>query len=118
MDILGPFSRAIRQYKFLLVAIDYFTKWIKAEPLAHIIEAWVKDFVWKSIISQYGISNAIITDNSCQFSSAQFCKFCEEFGISQWFTSVEHLQANSKAKVTNRTLLQGLKAQLDQAKEY
>lgn len=44
MDILGPFSLAIGGRKFLLMAIDYFTKWIKGEPLAKVIEAKVKDF--------------------------------------------------------------------------
>ena len=45
MDILGPFPTASGQRKFLLVAIDYFTKWVEAEPLAKITEAKVQDFV-------------------------------------------------------------------------
>ena len=36
IDILGPFPLAIRQMKFLVVAIEYFTKWVEAEPVAHI----------------------------------------------------------------------------------
>lgn len=57
----------------------------------------------------------IIIDNGQQFSGAQFCKFCQEYSITQGFTSVEHPRANGKAKVTNKTLLQYLKALLDQA---
>ncbi|RDX77019.1 Gypsy retrotransposon integrase-like protein 1, partial [Mucuna pruriens] len=34
MDIFGPFLKAKRQVKFLLIDVDYFTKWIKVEPLA------------------------------------------------------------------------------------
>lgn len=56
---------ATRQHKFLLLVIDYFTKWIEAELLARIIDALVKDFVWKSIICQYGIPLVIITNNGC-----------------------------------------------------
>lgn len=41
MDILGPFPLAPGQLKFLIVAIDYFTKWIEAEPLATITSAKV-----------------------------------------------------------------------------
>ena len=50
MDILGPFSLASRQRKFLLVAIDYFTKWVEAEPLALIMENKVEGFVRSHII--------------------------------------------------------------------
>ena len=45
MDILGPFPPAIDQQKFLIVAINYFTKWIKAELLAHITERKAKSFL-------------------------------------------------------------------------
>ena len=36
LDILGPFPLRTRQMKFLVVGIDYFTKWVEAEPLAKI----------------------------------------------------------------------------------
>ncbi|XP_063942119.1 uncharacterized protein LOC135149915 [Daucus carota subsp. sativus] len=50
MDILGPFPLASAQRKFLLVAIDYFTKWIEAKPLAKITTKQVAQFVWENII--------------------------------------------------------------------
>ncbi|KAL0416459.1 UNVERIFIED_CONTAM: hypothetical protein Slati_3477800 [Sesamum latifolium] len=49
MDIVGPFPLAPGQRNFLLVAIDYFTKWVEAEPLAHITEGEVMKFIWKNI---------------------------------------------------------------------
>nr|KYP75646.1 Retrovirus-related Pol polyprotein from transposon 17.6 [Cajanus cajan] len=52
IDVLGPFPMARGQVKFLLVAVDYFTKWIEAEPLACISAANVQKFVWKNIITQ------------------------------------------------------------------
>ena len=45
IDILGPFPLAIRQMKHLMVAIEYFTKWIKAEPVAQITAHKVQHFV-------------------------------------------------------------------------
>ena len=45
LDILGPFLTETRQMKFLVVGIDYFTKWVKAEPLAIITQQNVKNFV-------------------------------------------------------------------------
>ena len=46
---MGPFPTAIRQLKFLVVGIDYFTKWVEAEPLATITEKNICNFVWRNI---------------------------------------------------------------------
>ena len=55
--------------KFLLVAIDYFTKWVEAEALETITETKVQNFVWKNIICRFGIPRTIISDNGRQFDS-------------------------------------------------
>lgn len=67
MAIVDPFPQAPSQKKFLLVAVDYFTKWIEAEPLAKITVAQVQGFIWKSIVCQFGISHTMIIDNGRQF---------------------------------------------------
>ena len=51
------------QVKFLLVAIDYFTKWVEAEELATITEARIWNFMWRNIFCRFGISRTIISDN-------------------------------------------------------
>ena len=45
LDIMGPFLVAVRQLKFLVVGIDYFTKWVEAEALAIIMEKNIRSFV-------------------------------------------------------------------------
>ena len=45
LDIMGPFPIAMRQLKFLVVGIDYFTKWVEAEALATITKRNVRNFV-------------------------------------------------------------------------
>ena len=49
--------------KFLLVAIDYFTKWVEVEALSTITEAKIQSFVWKNIICKFGIPWTIVSDN-------------------------------------------------------
>nr|KYP41437.1 Pol polyprotein [Cajanus cajan] len=92
MDILGPFPLAKGQCKFLLVAIDYFTKWIEAELLATITANMVQKFLWKNIVTRFGIPYAIITDNGLQFTDQKLNKFITNLGIRHRFTSVEHPQ--------------------------
>ncbi|XP_075663416.1 uncharacterized protein LOC142633007 [Castanea sativa] len=50
LDIMGPFPTAVKQLKFLVVGIDYFTKWVEAETLATIMEKNIRSFVWRNII--------------------------------------------------------------------
>ena len=46
LDIVGPFPKAVGNKRFLLVGIDYITKWVKAKPLANIRDADAKKFIW------------------------------------------------------------------------
>ncbi|XP_074342926.1 uncharacterized protein LOC141680657 [Apium graveolens] len=50
MDILGPFPIASGQIKFIMVAIDYFTKWIEAKALAKITTKKITQFFWENVI--------------------------------------------------------------------
>ena len=63
LDIMGPFPTAVRQLKFLVVGIDYFTKWVEAETLATITGKNIRNFVWRNIIYRYGIPRVLVSDN-------------------------------------------------------
>ncbi|KAL0455738.1 UNVERIFIED_CONTAM: hypothetical protein Slati_0913000 [Sesamum latifolium] len=63
MDIVGKLPRATGQREYLIVAVDYFTKWVGAEPLAKISEKEVIKFIWQNLICQFGIPRALVTDN-------------------------------------------------------
>ncbi|KAK7382390.1 hypothetical protein VNO80_01241 [Phaseolus coccineus] len=116
IDILGPFPLAVRQMKYLVVAIEYFTKWIEAEPVAQITAHKVQHFIWKNIACRFGIPRHLVSDNGTQFASQQLGKLCLELGIKQVFASVEHPQTNGQVESANRVLLRGLKRRLEKAK--
>ncbi|KAL0457908.1 UNVERIFIED_CONTAM: hypothetical protein Slati_0418000 [Sesamum latifolium] len=109
IDIVGPFPLAVGQRKFLLVAVDYFTKWVEAEPLARITEGEVMKFIWKNIIYHFGIYREIISDNGHQFQGRKIQERCQGLRIKQRFTTVAHPQANGQVEVSNRILVQGIK---------
>ena len=100
-DIIGPIPQGKRQVKFLLVAIDYFTKWVEAKALATIIEVKVQNFMWKNIVYRFGIPRTIISDNGRQVDSQGFTDFCSRLGIKNQFPSPNHPQANGQTEVTN-----------------
>ncbi|GJR60239.1 reverse transcriptase domain-containing protein [Tanacetum coccineum] len=91
IDIAGPFPKGPGKVKFLIVAIDYFTKWIEAKHVATITGAQVKKFV----------------DNP-------FKDWCEKLCIRQCFVSIKHTQANGLVERENRTLCEGIKARLEE----
>ncbi|XP_064992463.1 uncharacterized protein LOC103998586 [Musa acuminata AAA Group] len=115
LDLLGPFPSASGQRKYIIVGVDYFTKWFEAEPLATITEHQVEKFVWKNLVTRFGLPKAIITDNGPQFAGRRFREFCAGHGIQLRFSSVAHPQTNGLAEVTNRSILDGLKRRVSAA---
>ena len=116
LDIMGPFPTTVRQLKFLVVGIDYFTKWVEAETLATITEKNVRGFVWRCIICRFGIPRVLVSDNGKQFDNDSFQDFCSQLGIRNHYSSPTHPQVNRQVKVTNRSLLKIIKTQHKGAK--
>ena len=116
MDIVGPLPAAAAQKNFLLVATDYFSKWVEAEAYASIKDKDVTKFVWKNIICRFGIPQTIIADNGPQFDSIAFRNFCSELNIRNSYSTPHYPQSNGQAETTNKTLITALKKRLEQAK--
>ncbi|GJW70034.1 reverse transcriptase domain-containing protein [Tanacetum coccineum] len=83
--IAGPFPEGPDKVKFLIVAIDYFTKWIEAKAVATITDNQVKKFVWDNIVCRFGLPGEIISDNGKQFRDNPFKDWCEKLCIRQCF---------------------------------
>ncbi|KAL0462413.1 UNVERIFIED_CONTAM: hypothetical protein Slati_0128900 [Sesamum latifolium] len=95
----NPISKQVRKAReVLLVAVDYFTKWVEAEPLARITEGEVMKFIWKNIICRFGIPREIISDNGRQFPRPKDTGMVQGLRIKQRFTTVAHPQANGKLR--------------------
>ncbi|GJU13969.1 reverse transcriptase domain-containing protein [Tanacetum coccineum] len=114
IDIAGPFPEGPGKVKFLIVAIDYFTKWIEAKPVATITGNQVKKFVWDNIVCRFGLPGEIVSDNGKQFCENPFKDWCEKLSIRQCFASVKHPQTNGLVERANRSLGEGIKARLDE----
>ncbi|GJY31072.1 reverse transcriptase domain-containing protein [Tanacetum coccineum] len=114
IDIAEPFPERPEKVKFLIVAIDYFTKWIEAKPVATITGSQIKKFVWDNIVCRFGLPGEIISDNGKQFQDNPFKDWCEKLCIRQHFASVKHPQTNGLVEKANHSLGEGIKARLDE----
>nr|ABG65975.1 retrotransposon protein, putative, Ty3-gypsy subclass [Oryza sativa Japonica Group] len=115
LDIIGPFPVARNGYKFAIVAVEYFSRWIEAEPLGAITSAAVQKFVWKNIVYRFGVPKEFITDNGKQFDYDKFREMCEGLNLEIRFSSVAHPQSNGAAERTNGKILEALKKRLEGA---
>lgn len=95
---------------FLIVAVDYFSKWVEAEVVVKIDEDTIHKFLWRNICCR--IPRIIISDNDNQFTGERIQDWCENMTIQQRFVSVAHPQANGQVEDTNRTLSEGIKKRL------
>ena len=76
------------------MAIDYFTKWAEAKALAYIQDVDVKKFVWKNIVTRFGVPDTLIFDNGLQFDNRAFREFCRDLGITNRYSTLAYPQSN------------------------
>lgn len=115
MYILGPFPPATGQLKYLIVAINYFTKWVEVEALVKITTTNILEFIKRSILARFGVPQDIVTANGTQFIDMKL-NTLEELKVKQHFELVNHPQTNIHVEATNQVLLKGLKRRLEAAK--
>ena len=115
LDIVGPFPKAVGNKRWLLVGSDYFTKWVEVEPLANIRDMDAKIFVWKNIVTQFGIPYIFISNNSLQFDSKTFRRYCCDLGITNKYSISAYPQGNAQDKAVNKVIVYRLKKRLDDA---
>ncbi|KAK8951016.1 hypothetical protein KSP39_PZI003142 [Platanthera zijinensis] len=116
MDLVGPFPPASGQRRFLLVMIDYFSKWLEIKPLAKVTSQVIRNFVWGEIICRHGLPQAIVTDNGPQFASEEFISFCTQLGIDLRFASVHHPRSNGQVEAANKVIVNLLKKKVENLK--
>ncbi|KAM1380243.1 hypothetical protein ACFX2I_021996 [Malus domestica] len=83
IDLVRLMSPAARGKGMMIVATDYFKKWVEAEPITTTTQMDIKRFIWKNIICRFGIPHFIVTNNGSQFVGKVLAKFFEKYGIKQ-----------------------------------
>ena len=116
MDIVRPFPKATGKKRYLLVDADYFTKWVEAEPLANIRDVDAKRFVWKNIVTRFGIPHTLISYNELQFNSKTFRRYYYDLKIVNRYSTLAYPQGNGQVEAVNKVILGGFKKRLDDAK--
>jgi hypothetical protein len=81
VDLVDSMPPEKGKKRFLVVAVDYFTKWAEVEALVTVTTSNVINFLWRSVVCHFGIPYAFVTDNGAQFDGKPFRCWCAEIGI-------------------------------------
>jgi hypothetical protein len=82
IDLIGQiYPPSSKGHKFILVAIDYFTKWVETVPLKKVTSVSMINFVKEHIVYQFGIPQTITIDYCTMFTLGEFDKFAIGMGI-------------------------------------
>jgi IS30 family transposase len=106
--LLDPLPPAQGNLKYVVVAVEYFSKWIEAKPLATITSAIVQKFFCQNIVCRFGVPNAITVDDGTQFDAETFKTFCDQIGTKIHFASVRHPESNGLVERANRIITIGI----------
>ncbi|GFU95926.1 retrovirus-related Pol polyprotein from transposon 412 [Trichonephila clavipes] len=107
-DILGPLPRTVSGNKYLLVVMDYFTKWPEVYPIPDQESPTVAEAVVQHWISRYGVPLQLHSDQGRNFVSAVLKGVCELLGIDKTKTTPLHPQSDGMVERFNRTILNNL----------
>ena len=114
MDVFGPIEPAASSgHKFILVAIDYFTKWMKGASYKSVTKKVVADFVRNYLICRFGVPESIITDNGANLNSHLMRNICELFKITHQYSTAYRPQMNGVIEAANKNIKKILRKMID-----
>ena len=103
MDVFGPLTRTKARNKYVLVLMDYTSKWPEAYALRNVTtETVVKCLI--DMTTRVGIPEEVLTDNDSNFVSKTMREYCTTMGIEHMKTSPYHLQTDGMVERFNATL--------------
>jgi IS30 family transposase len=103
IDFIGPFPSS-HHYEYILVAVDYVSKWIEAIPTRINEHSVVLKFMKANIISQFGCPKTIISDGGPHFQNHHFNRLLKSLGVTYKIATPYHPQTSGQVEVSNREI--------------
>nr|GFA77483.1 reverse transcriptase domain-containing protein [Tanacetum cinerariifolium] len=102
INFMGLFPSS-KGNKYILVAVDYLSKWVEAKAVPTTDARVVVKFL-KSLFSRFGTPNKIISDRGTHFCNDQFSRVMSKYGVTHRLSTAYHPQTSGQVEVTNRGL--------------
>lgn len=104
IDVVGPLPRTLTGKRYVVVAIDHFTKWVEARALEEADAQSIATFIHEDIITRHGVPKKITTDRGSEFINDFMKVMTSVYDIHHIKTTAYHPQGNGQVERTNRTL--------------
>uniref|UniRef100_A0A2N9H0J4 Integrase catalytic domain-containing protein n=1 Tax=Fagus sylvatica TaxID=28930 RepID=A0A2N9H0J4_FAGSY len=105
MDVIGAITpKASNGHEFILVAIDYFTKWVEACSFKNVTQVAVTRFVKNNIICRYGMPEMLITDNASNLNNRMMDQLCQQFKIQHHNSAPYRPKMNGAVEAANKNV--------------
>ena len=101
IDFMGPFPSSFG-YLYILLAVDYVSKWVEAKPTRTNDSKVVVGFLQSNIFSRFGIPRALISDRGTHFCNRVVEALLRKYGVLHKTSTAYHPQTNGQAEVSNR----------------
>lgn len=88
MDIIGPLSKTRVNYAYIVIPVEYFTKWVAAKPIQNKICTTIQRFFWQNIICRFEVPRELTVNDGKHFDSLAFQSLCNQLGTKACFASV------------------------------
>jgi len=108
IDFVGPLPLTEQGNKYIIVAMDYLTKWPEAKPVPAATAEQVAKFLYDDIIGRHGCPTKILSDQGTHFKNNMIAHLTKKFQIKQTFSTPYHPQTNGLVERFNRTLCESL----------
>ncbi len=82
VDIMGSLPKSSKQHEYLLVFVDYFTRWVELFPLRHATAPAIAEILKKEILTRWGVPDYILSDRGTQFVSSLFTALCSQWSVT------------------------------------
>jgi len=112
--IIHIYPPSSKNHKFILVATDYFMKWVEEIPLKNVTSRDTVEFVKEHIVYRFGIPQTITTDQGTMFTSREFEEFATGMGIKLLNSSPYYAQANGQVEASNKGIIKLIKRKIDE----
>ncbi|KAL4363212.1 hypothetical protein GQ457_04G021090 [Hibiscus cannabinus] len=103
LDFIGPFSSSFGNL-YILLAIEYVSKWVEAIATTHNDAKTVQKFIKKNIFTRFATPRAIISDEGRHFDNQSIATALRKLGITHKLSTAYHPQTNGQAEVSNREI--------------
>ena len=109
IDFVGPLPTTDKANRYIIVAIDYLTKWVEARATIDDTAQMTARFLYEEVICRHGCPSIIQSDRGTHFVNETIRKLTDHFGIRHKLSTPYHPQSNGLVERFNRTMKGALK---------